>query len=84
MKSFCNSCQYLKVTQPGLSQNKQWFLLTMVDHQHLHRLKGLIPKLTLQSFGCLIQRANSLEKTLMLGKDWRKKEKGSAEDDMVR
>ena len=31
-------------------------------------LKGLIPKLKLQYFGYLVRRADSLEKTLMLGK----------------
>ena len=34
-----------------------------------YALKGLILKLKLQYFGHLMQRANSLEKTLMLGKD---------------
>ena len=33
-----------------------------------YSLKGLIPKLKLQYFGHLICRANSSEKTLMLGK----------------
>ena len=33
-----------------------------------YSLKGLTLKLKLQSFGHLMQRANSLEKTLMLGK----------------
>ena len=33
-----------------------------------YSLEGLMLKLKLQSFGHLIQRANSLEKTLMLGK----------------
>ena len=33
-----------------------------------YSLEGLRLKLKLQSFGHLIQRANSLEKTLMLGK----------------
>ena len=33
-----------------------------------YSLKGLILKMKLQYFGHLIQRANSLEKTLMLGK----------------
>ena len=41
-------------------------------------------KLKLQYFGHLMRRANSLEKTLMLGEDWEKKEKGMAEDEMVR
>ena len=34
-----------------------------------HSLEGLMLKLKLQYFGHLMQRANSLEKTLMLGKD---------------
>ena len=33
-----------------------------------YSLEGLMPKLKLQYFGHLIPRANSLEKTLMLGK----------------
>ena len=33
-----------------------------------YSLEGLIVKLKLQYFGHLVQRANSLEKTLMLGK----------------
>ena len=33
-----------------------------------YSLEGLMLKLKLQYFGCLMQRADSLEKTLMLGK----------------
>ena len=33
-----------------------------------YSLEGLILKLKLQNFGHMMQRANSLEKTLMLGK----------------
>jgi len=33
-----------------------------------YSLEGLMPKLKLQYFGHLMQRANSLEKTLVLGK----------------
>ena len=40
-------------------------------------------KLKLQHFGHLMQKAESSEKTLMLGKDWRQKEKRVAEDEMV-
>ena len=47
-------------------------------------LVGLILTLQLQYFGHLMQRANSLENTLMLGKTEGKKEKGVAEDSMVR
>ena len=41
-------------------------------------------KLQLQYFGHLMQRANSLEKTLMLGKIEGKKKKGKTEDKMVK
>ena len=33
-----------------------------------YSLEGLVLKLKLQSFGCLMRRANSLEKTPLLGK----------------
>ena len=39
--------------------------------------------LKLQSFGHLMQRADSLEKTLMVGKIEGKEEKRAAEDEMV-
>ena len=45
-------------------------------------LEGLMLKLKLQYFGHLIQRADSFEKTLMLGKG--QEEKGTTEDEMVR
>ena len=47
-------------------------------------LEGLMLKLKLQYFGHLMRRADSSEKTLMLGKDWRQEEKGMTEDEMVR
>ena len=40
-------------------------------------------KLKLQYFGYLMRRANSLEKTLILGKTEGRKEKGITEDEMV-
>ena len=52
-----------------------------------HSLEGLMLKLKLQYFGNLKGRANSLEKTLMLGKTasfWRQKEKGMIVEEMVR
>ena len=45
-------------------------------------LEGLMLKLKLQHFGHLIQRADSFEKTLMLGKSEGKKVKGTTEDEM--
>ena len=47
-----------------------------------HWLEGLMLKL--QYFGHMMQRANSLEKALMLaGKDWRQEEKGTTEEEML-
>ena len=41
-------------------------ILKKINHEY--SLEGLMLKLKLQYFGHLVQRANSLEKTLMLGK----------------
>ena len=48
-----------------------------------YSLEGLMLKLKLQHFGHLMWRTDSLEKTLMLGKDWKQEEKGTTEDEMV-
>ena len=45
-------------------------------------LEGLMLKLKLQYFGHLMQRVDSLEKTLMLG-GIRGREKGTTEDEMA-
>ena len=47
-----------------------------------YTFEGLMLKLKLQYFGHLMQRANSLEKTLTLGKI-EGQEKGMTEDEMV-
>ena len=46
-------------------------------------LEGLMLKLKLQYFGHLMQRVDSLEKTLKLGRDWGQEEKGTTEDEMA-
>ena len=48
-----------------------------------YSLEGLMLKLKLQYFGHLMLRANSLEKTLMLGKTQGREKKGMTEDEMV-
>ena len=48
-----------------------------------YSLEGLMLKLKLQYCGHLMQRADSLEKTLMLGKTDKQEEKGMTEDEMV-
>ena len=47
-----------------------------------YSLEGLMLKLKLQYFGHLMQRTDSLEKTLMLGKT-EEEEKGTTEEKMV-
>ena len=46
-------------------------------------LEGIMLKLKLQSFGHLMLRVDSLEKTLMLGGFWGQEEKGTTEDEMA-
>ena len=46
-------------------------------------LEGLMLKLKLQYVGHLMWRINSLEKDPDAGKDWRREEKGTTEDEMV-
>ena len=46
-------------------------------------LEGLMLKLKLQYFDHLMQRADSFEKTLMLGEIEGKEDKGTTEDEMV-
>ena len=48
-----------------------------------YSLEGLLLKLKLQYFGHLMQRAYSLEKTLMLGKIEGRRRRGATEDEMV-
>ena len=48
-----------------------------------YSLEGLILKLELQYFGHLMGRTDLSEKTLMLGKIEGRKEKGTAENEMV-
>ena len=49
-----------------------------------YSLERLMMKLKLQYFGHLMQRTDSLEKTLMLGKIEGRRRRGQTEDDMVR
>ena len=46
-------------------------------------LEGMMLKLKLQYFGHLMRRVDSLEKTLMAGRDWGQEEKGTTEDEMA-
>ena len=48
-----------------------------------NHFKGLMLKLKLQDFGHLMRRADSFEKTLMLGRIGGQEEKGTTEDEMA-
>ena len=48
-----------------------------------YSLKGLMLKLELQYFGHLMRRADSLQKTLMLGKLEGRRRRGATEDETV-
>ena len=51
---------------PWSSRRSNQSILQEISHEYL--LEGLMLKLKLQSFGHLMQRTDSLEKTLVLGK----------------
>ena len=51
---------------PWTARRSDQSILNEISPEYL--LEGLMQKLKLQDFGYLMQRANSLEKTLMLGK----------------
>ena len=55
---------------PWTARRSNQFIL-----KEINSLEGLMLKLKLQYYGQLMQRANSLEKTLMLGKikEWRRR-----------
>ena len=59
---------------PWTEQRSNQSVLKEINLEYL--LEGLVLKLKLQHFGHLIQRANSFEKTLMLGKIEGKKRRG--------
>ena len=48
-----------------------------------YSLEGLMQKLKLQYFGHLMKRADSLDKTLMLGKTEGRRRRGATEDEVV-
>ena len=65
---------------PWTARRSNQSVLKEINSEYL--LEELMLKLKLQSFGRLMRRVNSLEKTLMLGKIGRQ-EKGMTEDEMV-
>ena len=58
----------LEKTFESLLDSKELKLVNPKGNQPEYSLEGLMLKLKLQYFGLLMQRADSFEKTLMLGK----------------
>ena len=57
---------------PWIARKSNQYILKEISPEY--SLEGLILKLKLQYFGHLMRRTDSLEKTLMAGKDWRQEE----------
>ena len=66
----------LEKTLESLLDSKEIKQSVLKEINPEYSLDGLMLKLKLQYFGHLMQRANSLEKTLMLGKIEGKKRRG--------
>ena len=66
---------------PWTARKSNQSILREIDLQY--SLEGLMLKLKLQYFSHLMQRANSMEKTLMVGKIEGRRRRGTTEDDMV-
>ena len=62
------------MTVPWTARRSNQLILKEINPKY--SLEGLILKLKLQYFGHLIQRADSLKKTLMLGKTEGRRRKG--------
>ena len=60
------NCSREDLRVPWTARRSNQSILNEINPEY--SMEGLMLKLKLQSFGHLMQRANSLEKTLMLGK----------------
>ena len=80
MLSNCGAARrLLRVTWTARRSNQS--ILKEINPEY--SLDGFLLKLKLQNFGHLMQRANSLEKTLMPGKTEGRRRRGLTEDEMV-
>ena len=79
MESKYNANELIYETETDSDLGKDLWLPRGRDSKEInpeYSLQGLMLKLKLQYFGHLMQRANSLEKTLMLGKSEGKGRRG--------
>ena len=84
MKNWCFPIVVLEKTLGSPLDSKEIKPVNPKGDQHWIFIGGLMHKLKLQYFSYLMRRADSLEKTLMLGKmkDW-EQEKRATEDEMI-
>ena len=75
-------CRRRLLRVPWTARRSNQSILKEINPEY--SLEGLMLKLKLQYFGHLMQRTDTLEKTLMLGEDWGQEEKGMTEDEMIR
>ena len=66
---------------PWTAKRSNQLILKEINPEHT--LEGLMLKLKLQYFGHLMGRADSLEKTLTLGKTEGRRRRGMTEDEML-
>ena len=64
----------MTLESPGTARRSKLSILKEISPEYL--LEGLIPKLKLQYFGHLMQRTDSLEKTLVLGNNEGRRRRG--------
>ena len=69
-----NRCHLRRERVPCTAKTSSQSILQEINPEY--SLEVLMLKLKLQSFGYLMQRANSLEKTLMLGKTEGRRRRG--------
>ena len=83
-KNWCFWTVVLEKTleRPWTARRSNQSILKEINPEY--SLEGLMLKLKHQYFGHLVQRANSSEKTLMLGKTEGRRRRGSAEDKLIR
>ena len=67
---------------PWIARRSNQSILKEINPEY--SLEGLMLKLKLQYFGHLMQRVDSLEKTLMLGRIGGRRRRGRTEDEMAR
>ena len=83
LKNWCFWTMVLKKTLESLLDARRSNQSILKEINPVYSLEGLMLKLKLQYFGHLMRRADSFEKTLMLGKTEGRRRRGWQEDEMV-